>query len=224
MKPCFARLAPLVALFALVSGLSACTPARKPMMSAAAPDAPASKADAWKQVAEDADELRIATLRKMWSEALEQARKSNARAVREEGKLLDPDAALPRPAPTPGSYYCRLVKLGRAKARGPALEKFKDFFCYVDVEGELLTVVKQTGDTRPAGRLWEDDEPNRLIFLGSLARAAEKPRAYGDDARRDMAGVLERIAPFRWRLVVPTSEGNSKLDIYELRPTEKQRE
>jgi hypothetical protein len=104
------------------------------------------------------------------------------------------------------------------------LETFKPFYCYVDVEGDLLTIVKQTGDTRPAGRLWEDNELNRLIFLGSLARASEKPRAYGEDPKRDMAGVLERIAPFRWRLVVPTPQGTSKLEVYELRPTEKQRE
>ena len=34
----------------------------------------------------------------------------------------------------------------------PAFERFKPFFCYVQVEGELLTIVKQTGSQRPAGR------------------------------------------------------------------------
>ena len=225
MKARTSRLAPLVGLLALAAGLSACRPAKTPVVVAPVVlDPPTSKADAWKQVAEDADEDRIATLATVWTQALEEARKSNARAVRAENVLLQPDAALPRPAPTPGSYYCRLVKLGRTRARGPALETFKPFYCYVDVEGDLLTIVKQTGDTRPAGRLWEDNELNRLIFLGSLARASEKPRAYGEDPKRDMAGVLERIAPFRWRLVVPTPQGTSKLEVYELRPTEKQRE
>ena len=61
-------------------------------------------------------------------------------------------------------------------------------------DGEL-TIVKQTGSQRPAGRLWDDDFPNRMIFLGSLALADEKePLAYGEDPDRDMAGFLERIA------------------------------
>jgi hypothetical protein len=118
-----------------------------------------------------------------------------------------------------------LVKVGRVKARGPAFEKFKPFFCYVDVEGELLTFVKQTGSERPVGRLWNDADSNRLVFLGSLAMGNEaKPLAYGDDPKRNMVGVVERFAPFRWRLVVPWPESNSKLEVYELAPVEKQPE
>src|SRR4051794_41026939 len=127
------------------------------------------KSDVWKQVATDADEDRIARLGLAWQEALADARKTNEGDIRREGVLLRPRAGLPRPAPTPGSYNCRLIKLGKATARSKAYESFKPFFCYVEVEGDLLTIVKQTGSQRPAGRLWEDDEPNRLIYLGSLA-------------------------------------------------------
>ena len=42
--------------------------------------------------------------------------------------------------------------------------------------------------------------------------------AYGDDPKRDMAGVLERIAPFSWRLVIPWPQSTSKLDVFELTP------
>ena len=35
----------------------------------------------------------------------------------DEGMLLRPRSALPRPAPTPGSYNCRLIKLGKATAK-----------------------------------------------------------------------------------------------------------
>jgi hypothetical protein len=71
--------------------------------------------------------------------------------------------------------------------------------------------------------LWEDDEPNRLIYLGSLALGSEEqPKAYGDDPRRDMAGVFERIGPFRWRLVIPWPQEQSKLDVYELTPVANQ--
>ena len=181
------------------------------------------KADVWKSVATAADEDRIGRLGLAWQEALDEARKTNAGDIRKEGALLRPRAALPRPAPTPGSYYCRLVKLGKATAKARPYESFRPFFCYVEVEGELLTIVKQTGSQRPAGRLWEDDDATRLIFLGSLALGDEQqPVAYGDDPKRDMAGVFERIAPFKWRLVIPWPQSTSKLDVFELTPVAQQ--
>ena len=186
---------------------------------------PQRKSDEWTAVATPADESRIARLGLAWEEALAEARKGSAAEVNREGALLRPDAALARPAPTPGSYNCRMIRLGRAKAKGAVFERFKPFFCYVEVEGDLLTIVKQTGSQRPAGRLWEDDNSERLIFLGSLALGnEEQPLAYGDDPKRDMAGVLERIAPFRWRLVIPWPQGTSKLDVFELTPVAKQPE
>ena len=181
--------------------------------------APPLKSDAWKQVATDADEDRIARLGLAWQGALADARKGYADEIRKEGVLLRPRASLTRPDPTPGSYYCRLIKLGKATPKAPAFERFKPFFCYVEVEGDLLTIVKQTGSQRPAGRLWEDDDPSRLIFLGSLALGDEQqPLAYGDNPKRDMAGVLDRIGPFKWRLVIPWPQSTSKLDVFELTP------
>ena len=180
---------------------------------------PRTKADIWKEIATDADEQRLARLGLAWQEALQDAQRGFGREVDAEGALLRPRAALPRPAPTPGSYNCRLIKLGKANARAVAFERFKPFFCYVEVEGDLLTIVKQTGSQRPAGRLWEDDRPDRLIFLGSLALGSEEqPMAYGEDYKRDMAGVLERIGPFKWRLVIPWPQSTSKLDVFELTP------
>jgi len=71
--------------------------------------------------------------------------------------------------------------------------------------------------------LWEDDDPERLIFLGSLALGDEQqPLAYGDDPKRDMAGVLDRIGPFKWRLVIPWPQSTSKLDVFELTPVAQQ--
>ena len=159
-----------------------------------------------------------------WSDGLAEVRSGRySRAIAEEGELLKPGAALPRPAPTPGSYNCRLVRLGKVSNAGPAFEKFKPFFCYVEVEGDLLTIVKQTGTERPAGRLWDDDVPTRLIFLGTVALGPrEAVKAYGADPSRDMAGVLERVAPMRWRLVLPYPRSKAKLDIYELTPVPEQ--
>jgi hypothetical protein len=186
---------------------------------------PPPKSQAWKALATAADQDRIARLGLAWQQALDDANKTNAGDVRREGKLLLPRSALPRPEPTPGSYNCRLIKLGKATPKDKAYESFKPFFCYVEVEGDLLTIVKQTGSQRPAGRLWPDDDPRRLVFLGSLALGNEdQPLAYGDDPKRNMAGVFERIAPFKWRLVIPWPQSTSKLDVFELTPVAQQPE
>jgi hypothetical protein len=182
---------------------------------------PPLKSEAWKGVATAADQDRLARIGLAWQESLDDADKTNGADVRRERKLLQPRAALPRPDPTPGSYNCRLIKLGKATPKSKAFETFKPFFCYVQVEGDQLTIVKQTGSQRPSGRLWQDDDPTRLIFLGSLALGDETaPLAYGDDPKRNMAGVLERIAPFKWRLVIPWPQSTSKLDVFELTPVD----
>ena len=185
---------------------------------------PPEKGDTWRKVASAEDASRIQRLGSAWLAALAEARLGGFRGeVAAEGDLLRPSAALARPAPTPGSYECRLLRLGRTSTKTRAFEKFKPFFCYVEVDGDLMTIVKQTGSQRPAGRLWEDDDPNRLIFLGSVALGnEEQPLAYGDNHGRDMAGVFERIAPFRWRLVIPWPRGESKLDVFELTPVAEQ--
>jgi hypothetical protein len=214
-------------LIGLAVGASGCAtkpripPGTRPIVTVEPP----LKAEAWKKVATAADESRLSQLESAWQQALAEAGKTNAADIKKEGVLLRPHAALPRPAPTPGSYNCRLIKLGKATPKTRAYESFKPFFCYVEVEGDLLTIVKQTGSQRPAGRLWEDDNSERLIFLGSLALGDEnQPIAYGDDPKRDMAGVLERIGPFRWRLVIPWPQSTSKLDVFELTPVAQQPE
>ena len=188
----------------------------RPVVSVAAP----TKTDVWMAIASAADQRRLANVTGAWAAGLADARKAGfVSAVRDEGTLLSTGAGLPRPAPTPGSYNCRLVRLGSTGKGSPAFEKFKPFFCYVEVDGDLLTIVKQTGSTRPAGRLWDDDDPKRLVFLGSLALGDEEaPLAYGENPRRDMAGIFERIGPFQWRLVIPWPQDGAKLDVFELTP------
>jgi hypothetical protein len=182
---------------------------------------PPPKSEKWKSVATAEDRDRLSRLGLAWQQALDEATRTNAADVRREGKLLLPRSALPRPEPTPGSYNCRLVKLGNVAPKAKTYESFKPFFCYVEVEDDLLTIVKQTGSQRPAGRLWADDDATRLIFLGSLALGNEDaPLAYGDDPKRNMAGVLERIGPFKWRLVIPWPQSTSKLDVFELTPVD----
>jgi hypothetical protein len=119
-----------------------------------------------------------------------------------------------------------MVSIGTTDSKSPAFQKFKPFFCYVLADDDgVLTIVKQTGSQRPAGRLWEDDDPRRMIFLGSLALGDEKePLAYLDDPSRDMAGVFERIGPFKWRLVIPWPQNGPMLEVFELTPVADQPE
>jgi hypothetical protein len=211
-------------LLALAGG---CDTATKRARSAASVTVEAeSKSDLWRAVAKQTDEDRIQRLGLAWQQAIADAQPKHRREISAEGALLEPLARLPRPEPTPGSYNCRMISFGKGDRSSPAFQRFKPFFCYVLVDDEgLLTIVKQTGSQRPAGRLWEDDDPNRMIFLGSLALGNEQePLAYGEDPQRDMAGVFERIAPFRWRLVIPYPRSGAKLEIFELTPVAKQPE
>ncbi len=214
----------IVAFGLVAAGLTGCETTRPKLPPGVHPSVevgPPPKSETWKSLATAEDKDRIARLGVAWQDALADAQKSNGADIRREGRLLAPGSALPRPQPTPGSYNCRLIKLGKVTPTGKPLETFKPFFCYVEVEGDLLTIVKQTGSQRPAGRLWEDDDPTRLVFLGSLALGNEdQPLAYGDDPKRNMAGVLERIGPFRWRLVIPWPQSTSKLDVFELTPVD----
>ncbi len=191
------------------------TPAVRPEARAAAVDVVEDEEPEWRGVANDDDAKLIADLDTAWREALAGA----GRQVRGEGRLLDPQAALPRPAPSPGSYMCRLIRLGSSRPREPSYQAFKPFFCHVGVNEDRLSITKQTGSERPAGYLWDDLDKNRMIFLGTLALGNEDaPLSYGEDPARDMAGVLERVGPLRYRLVVPKPRGTAKLDVIELGP------
>ena len=220
-KGCLSLLRPgtICAACLLPLGLAACQPPgaapRRPGVSVVVEE-PLE----WEGIASTEDIARISRLAAAWEAALSEAgRRGHRRAISAEGDLLEPDAALPRPDPSPGSYRCRVVRLGGQDRSGPAFAAYKPFFCYVGVEGELLSLTKQTGSQRPAGFLYPDRDRKRLIFLGTLALAGdEAPAAYGEDEKKNLIGVVERIAPFRFRLVIPGSGQESILDVIELVP------
>jgi len=218
------RLTTVLLLSALAAGCSTVDNAKR--AGASVTVEPESPSDAWKRVATAADQSRISRLGLAWHQSLDEARARHRRDIAAEGVLLTPRAALPYPAPTPGSYNCRMIRIGKTAPRAPVFEKFQPFFCYVQSDEEgLLTITKQTGSQRPAGRLWEDDDRTRMVFLGSLALGDEQePLAYGDNPQRDMAGVFERIAPFRWRLVIPWPQNGAKIEVFELTPVAQQPE
>jgi hypothetical protein len=180
----------------------------------------ASRPNDWRLIASEVDAARIGGLGESWNAALADARvNGDGKAIAAEGELLDPGAALPRPAPPPGVYHCRVVRLGLTpENQKKALAAFKPFYCYIAVEGPLLTFTKGTGTHRPGGRLW-DDSDKRMIFLGSVSTLPDGPLpAYGDNPTSNQVGIVERIGDFRWRMVIPGSTPEAKLDVMELLP------
>src|SRR3546814_3040167 len=95
---------------------------------------------------------------------------------------------------------------------------YKGFACHVEAEEGRLGIVKQTGSQRPSGRIWPERD-DRQIFLGAMELGDEKePPAYGDDPDRDLAGYVERVGAFQWRIVIPDPGKESRLDVFELVP------
>lgn len=181
---------------------------------------PQPVADGWDAIISSEDRERLESIIDAWDLGLAVASQASfSSAIDREGVLLDPAGALDRVVPTPGSYRCRLVKLGAAEPGDPEFIAYQPFFCYIEAEDENFTIVKQTGTQRPAGRLYAHDD-RTLVYLGSLALGNERePLAYGDDSSRDMAGHFERIGPFRWRLVIPFPRSGGTLDVFELTPS-----
>ncbi len=201
-------------------GLSACQ--TRPMVAAAEPAIEAAVEPArpeWQNVAVDQDLPRIDQLRTVWTAALAQARPRFRRQLAADARLFDPAAALPRPAPAPGSYECRVFRVGATTARARAFQTFGPFFCHIGVDGDRLSLTRQTGVQRPGGYLWDDTQANRMIFLGAVAQGSEDvPPPYGQNRARDVAGVFQRIGPLRFRLVTPSVGSDTMLEITELVP------
>ncbi|MDP1906894.1 MAG: DUF4893 domain-containing protein, partial [Hyphomicrobium sp.] len=107
-------------IFAAAAALGGCVPVKEKSRPVVAVSAP-TKADVWLRIASDADQQRLANVSGAWAAGLADARKGGfASGLRADSELMKSNAALARPAPTPGSYSCRLVKLGGK----PAFEKF----------------------------------------------------------------------------------------------------
>lgn len=177
-----------------------------------------SVATDWRIVATDADRDRIRRWRDAWMAALPAAWRVNAAEVKAQGALFNPDRALSDPAPPSGRYRCRVFKLGSAGAGGLAYVAYPYFDCRVGDEGELLSLFKETGSQRPVGLLFPDT-PTRQIFLGTLVLGDEsRALDYGQDADRDMAGMIERVDEKRWRLTLPWPRFESQIDVVELVP------
>lgn len=172
----------------------------------------------WRAITTEPDRDRLRNWRKAWVEALPKARAVDAAAITAGGALFEPDQAMTNAMPPAGDYKCRTFKLG---AKRPGLREFTalpSFNCRVGRAGDIPALVQIDGVQRPMGRLYTDTEA-RVVFLGTLELGDENvPLEYGLDAKRDMAGYVERIGIGRWRLVLPWPSFESQLDVIELVP------
>jgi len=206
---------------AFVFLLPACATMRKPSTGSARASVAVAVEETvpsdWKQVASADDVNRISSLPSRWAGARAEAGSRYSKAIKAEGALLDPGAALDRPEPTPGRYRCRTVRIGKL-VREPAYASFKAFFCFVSTQGPLLSFTKGTGTHRPGGWLWADGD-KRLVFLGGFAEGTKgEPPPYRTGAVTNAIGVIERIDDFRWRLVLMGPPATNRIEVVELLP------
>lgn len=198
--------------------LAGCTTAAPPPK--ARPTVTVEPGEPWRHVATLKDEQTLNGLPQAWAQALAQARKAGfTKAIAREVPLFEPGGALPRPAPSPGAYNCRLFTLGATTPRGRAFVAGRSSFCFVGVEDGQLSFTADLLPVRIGGYLWEQEGAKQLTFLGSSARGrvARLP-PYGEVAASDIPGVFERIGEFRYRLVLASPLLGGQLALLELRP------
>lgn len=173
----------------------------------------------WRQVATASDAATLGRLDQAWRLGRAEAEdRGFADQVGALGPLVDPNAAQTgRLQPPPGTYRCRTVKLGAKAEGGLAYVAYPNFRCTVELTpGGDLILTKATGSQRSRGLLYPHND-NQLVFLGAQAWGDETAYpTYGQTRARDQIGVLERIGPQRWRLVIPWPKQEAKLEILEL--------
>jgi hypothetical protein len=174
----------------------------------------------WRGIITAADRDHYQRRQAAWTLALQQARSQPGSGdLNSLGALIEPDAALNGPAPSPGAYRCRTVKLGSQSGRdGLGYVVYGWFACRIESTPRGLKFIKVTGSQRPSGLLFPEDG-RHMVLLGSMSLASEAPaNSYGRRPERDLVAVLERIGDRRWRLVIPWPESESNLDLIELVP------
>lgn len=173
----------------------------------------------WHDIITDPDHLRLRAWRKALVDGLTKARASgNGAKIDAEGKLLDPDAGLDGAKLPVGFYSCRVIKLGAKTAGHDDFIAYPAHRCQVRPSDEITKLVELNGLQKPSGRLYQDG-PSRVVFLGTMILGDEvKAIAYGRDADRDIVGVVQRVEPKRWRMIMPQPAWESTADVMELTP------
>lgn len=204
--------ASICAMLALAS--AACT------SSGPRPQAAADSTPDWRSIATEADRERLREWRTAWVRGLAKARAAGHSAeIAREGILLQPDSAADWQPPPAGLYSCRTIKIGGKSEGMLDYVAYPAFQCRIRYEDGLMAFAKLNGSQRPIGLVLPYGE-DRMVFLGTL-QLGDETRAlqYGRDRERDLAGLVERIAERKWRLVLPYPHFESTIDILELVPS-----
>lgn len=208
-----------VFILGLAIAVTGCTMIRQP---AAMIPQPTSD---WRSVATDDDRERLRDWRSAFVGALTAARTGGYGAdIAREGALLVPDAALAGPPIPDGDYRCRIIKIGSKGLGMLDYIAYPFFTCRIDTRtganGTRRHFTKLTGSQRAMGVIFPDSAM-RQILLGTLVFGDEgRALAYGVDETRDVAGMIERIGPNRWRMVMPSPHFESQLEVMELIPVQ----
>ena len=173
----------------------------------------------WRAVATESDRVRLRDWRKTFTSAIASARASGHSAdIDREGVLLQPDSALAGGPIPNGMYKCRAIKVGAKSSGMLGFVTYPHFSCRVQQDGRLQSFAKLSGSQRQVGLIFPSDGL-RQVFLGTLMLGDEaRAMHYGVDQERDVAGLVDRIGPSRWRLVMPSPHFESQLDVMELIP------
>lgn len=193
--------------------LVACAAHRTPPVASPAAGIATSAQPGWDALISSDDRIRLDDIARRWINARSAARRVSGRRLESEGDLLEPGGALTYPAPSPGPYRCRRVRIGTSP-RGFVSEA--PGFCAVQGTEQGLGFVMQTGAARPDGYLFTDGAMRMVLLGGEAPGRSGRAPGYGSDAGRSVTGALERIGDFRWRLVVPRRDEG--LDVIEMVP------
>ena len=102
----------LIVTAALIGGLAGCATVPRPAASVQLETLSPSE-EAWRAAITPADARAIEALPSIWARASGTADRRAAAAIDAEGPLLRPDAAVDHPELPPGSYQCRVVRIGK---------------------------------------------------------------------------------------------------------------
>lgn len=174
----------------------------------------------WRAVITPADRDRYQRRNEAWATALEQANRLGGNGdLAVLASLIDPAAVLDDPMIPEGNYRCRTIKLGHQGNNGSlGYVVYGWFACRISRTDQGLSLVKLTGSQRVEGIFYPESD-RHMVLLGAMALADEASAPdYGARPDRDVAAVLERVGPRRWRVVTPWPRFESNLDILELVP------
>ncbi len=204
-----------ILLFALLAGVTAGCSAHRPLvLGNPAPASPPEPELGWHAVVMPADRQALDGLAEQFLRARRSVPARYGKRMATEGPIVQPNAAQPMPALPPGPYHCRLLRFGGRVG----FRTYDPDICYLQPGADAMSFTKDTGSTLLTGWVYPDTDV-RLVFLGTVRTSQRtKTQAYGDPDADNLAGIVERVSPFRWRLILTRGRQGSALDILELVP------